>query len=116
MPLHSLFTIWLARSNFITVLASILNLAERRRFLLVFYAGSGYLNLILQPSDGKLSWWGRVIFHVKNVDAVYQRIVKSGYKPSSEPEDATWGERYFHIQDPDGHELSFARPIDGFNK
>ncbi|MEC8370717.1 MAG: VOC family protein, partial [Pseudomonadota bacterium] len=22
------------------------------------------------------------------------------------------GERYFHITDPDGHELSFARPLD----
>jgi uncharacterized glyoxalase superfamily protein PhnB len=26
-------------------------------------------------------------------------------------EDESWGERYFHIVDPDGHELSFARPI-----
>ncbi|MGH8701888.1 MAG: VOC family protein, partial [Burkholderiales bacterium] len=27
------------------------------------------------------------------------------------PADAPWGERYFHISDPDGHELSFARPL-----
>jgi hypothetical protein len=27
------------------------------------------------------------------------------------PQDASWGERYFHLPDPDGHELSFARPI-----
>jgi len=27
------------------------------------------------------------------------------------PDDAPWGERYFHIRDPDGHELSFARPL-----
>ncbi|MEC7657646.1 MAG: VOC family protein, partial [Pseudomonadota bacterium] len=26
--------------------------------------------------------------------------------------DASWGERYFHITDPDGHELSFAHPLD----
>jgi uncharacterized glyoxalase superfamily protein PhnB len=26
------------------------------------------------------------------------------------PRDAPWGERYFHMRDPDGHELSFARP------
>ena len=25
------------------------------------------------------------------------------------PADAPWGERYFHVLDPDGHELSFAR-------
>jgi uncharacterized glyoxalase superfamily protein PhnB len=24
------------------------------------------------------------------------------------PRDGSWGERYFHIKDPDGHELSFA--------
>jgi hypothetical protein len=24
---------------------------------------------------------------------------------------APWGERCFHIHDPDGHELSFARPL-----
>jgi hypothetical protein len=24
------------------------------------------------------------------------------------PQDAPWGERFFHVTDPDGHELSFA--------
>ncbi|HIM82059.1 MAG TPA: VOC family protein, partial [Dehalococcoidia bacterium] len=23
----------------------------------------------------------------------------------------SWGERYFHINDPDSHELSFAKPL-----
>ncbi|MQG14065.1 MAG: VOC family protein, partial [SAR202 cluster bacterium] len=23
----------------------------------------------------------------------------------------SWGERYFHINDPDAHELSFAKPL-----
>jgi hypothetical protein len=27
------------------------------------------------------------------------------------PRDAEWGERYFHLHDPDGHELSFAQPV-----
>jgi uncharacterized glyoxalase superfamily protein PhnB len=27
------------------------------------------------------------------------------------PHDAEWGERYFHVTDPDGHELSFAWPL-----
>jgi hypothetical protein len=26
------------------------------------------------------------------------------------PRDAKWGEQFVHIVDPDGHELSFARP------
>ena len=29
----------------------------------------------------------------------------------NEPTDAAWGERYFHIRDPDGYWLSFAEPI-----
>jgi uncharacterized glyoxalase superfamily protein PhnB len=33
-------------------------------------------------------------------------------QPQSPPHDATWGERYFHVSDPDGHELSFATPLD----
>jgi catechol-2,3-dioxygenase len=47
-----------------------------------FRAGTGYLNLIAQPDQRRWSWW-----------------------------DAEWGERYFHLTDPDGHELSFARPL-----
>jgi hypothetical protein len=27
------------------------------------------------------------------------------------PPDAGWGERYFHMRNPDGHELCFARPL-----
>jgi uncharacterized glyoxalase superfamily protein PhnB len=27
------------------------------------------------------------------------------------PADAPWGERYFHVQDPAGHEVSIARPL-----
>jgi uncharacterized glyoxalase superfamily protein PhnB len=36
--------------------------------------------------------------------------MEKGFHPDS-PQDASWGERYFHLADPDGHELSFARPI-----
>ncbi len=77
-----------------------------------FHAGPGYLNLILQPSGRRWSWWGRVIFHVADVDAVYARALAHGLTPQQPPRDAEWGERYFHITDPDGHELSFARPLE----
>ena len=39
------------------------------------------------------------------------RALAAGYSPDTAPRDAEWGERYFHITDPDGHELSFARPL-----
>jgi catechol 2,3-dioxygenase-like lactoylglutathione lyase family enzyme len=71
-------------------------------------AGSGYLNLIAQPLERHWSWWGRVIFYVSDVDAFYDRARSMGLKPQALPQDAPWGERYFHLTDPDGHELSFA--------
>jgi len=74
-----------------------------------FRAGPGYLNLTAQPEDKRWSWWGRVIFYVDDVDALHDQALAAGYRPSTRPRDAEWGERYFHLSDPDGHELSFAR-------
>ena len=75
-----------------------------------FRAGVGNLNLIAQPAE-KQCWGGRTIFHVSDVDALDETAVAAGHKPSTQPRDAEWGERYFHLSDPDGHELSFARPL-----
>src|SRR3954470_12579458 len=77
------------------------------------HAGSGYLNLIALPPGGGRSRWGRVIFYVSDVDAFHARAVAAGLKPDTPPADAPWGERFFHLTDPDGHELSFARPLPG---
>ncbi len=76
-----------------------------------FRAGTGYLNLIAQPAERRWSWWGRVIFYVADVDELYRRALAAGFEPATVPRDAAWGERYFHLVDPDGHELSFARPL-----
>jgi catechol 2,3-dioxygenase-like lactoylglutathione lyase family enzyme len=42
------------------------------------HAGSCYLNLIAQPADRSWSWWGRVIFHVSDVDAFHRRAIRAG--------------------------------------
>jgi catechol 2,3-dioxygenase-like lactoylglutathione lyase family enzyme len=54
--------------------------------------------------------WGRMIFYVADVDAFWELLRGNGLQPES-PRDASWGERYFHLPDPDGYELSFARRI-----
>jgi uncharacterized glyoxalase superfamily protein PhnB len=54
--------------------------------------------------------WGRLIFYLADVDAICAYLREKGFHPES-PQDASWGERYFHMPDPDGHELSFARPL-----
>lgn len=75
-----------------------------------FAFGGSYLNLIVD-TRAPVNWWGRVIIYVSDVDALYRKALAAGLKPSLEPSDAPWGERYFHITDPDGHELSFAKPL-----
>jgi catechol 2,3-dioxygenase-like lactoylglutathione lyase family enzyme len=76
-----------------------------------FQVGASYLNLIAAPPERRWSWWGRAIFHVEDVDALYRHVLAQRLAPDFAPTDALWGERYFHISDPDGHELSFATPI-----
>ena len=74
-----------------------------------FAVGDGYLNLAGgAPPDGL---WGRVVVYVDDVDEMFRRIESLGLTPETEPADADWGERYFHLRDPDHHELSFAHPL-----
>ena len=75
-----------------------------------YAVGDGYLNLTM-GGGRSLHWWGRAIFYVSDVDAMHARVLAAGFLPEFSPRDAVWGERYFHIRDPDGHELSFARPM-----
>ena len=74
-----------------------------------YRAGEGYLNLTKEADPQ--GFWGRAIFYVDDVDAFHAQAMAAGLSPSFGPRDAPWRERYFHILDPDGHEISFARPI-----
>ena len=72
-----------------------------------FRAGEGFINLRLISSQvGRRL--GRVILGVEEVDSLYSKLKKSGLEPES-PRDGDGGERFFHLKDPDGHELSFAQ-------
>ena len=78
-----------------------------------FQIGPGFLNLQLDAAwVPTVPVWGRVILWVADVDAVHDLAVAAGFAPLTSPADAPWGERYFHIRDPSGHELSFARPLE----
>jgi hypothetical protein len=46
-----------------------------------------YLNLVAQPIKRRSSWWGRVIFYVADVDALYQRALAAGCQPLMELDD-----------------------------
>jgi catechol 2,3-dioxygenase-like lactoylglutathione lyase family enzyme len=73
--------------------------------------GAGYLNLQHVPG-ARPGLWGRVIIWVDDVDRMHARCVAAGGRPEAAPADAPWGERYFHVKDPAGHEISFARPLE----
>jgi len=66
--------------------------------------------LNLEQGRSATGWGARMIFYVADVDAFWEYLRGKGFNPES-PRDASWGKRYFHMSDPDGHELSFARPI-----
>lgn len=81
--------------------------------------GSNFVNL--QLVEGAVAQahprnWGRVVFHVDSPDALWEKFRSAGYPSLTEPKDAAWGERYFHIADPDGHELSFACRLEGHGR
>ena len=73
-----------------------------------------YLNLKL--SETHSTDFGRIIFYTDDVDELFAYIqddktVSELGKFESKPQDATWGERFFHMLDPDGYKLSFATPL-----
>ena len=77
-------------------------------------ATKSYLNLKL--NETRLPNFGRIIFYVDNVDDLFAYMENDGTisrlgNLESKPEDAEWGERFFHALDPDGYKLSFATPI-----
>jgi catechol 2,3-dioxygenase-like lactoylglutathione lyase family enzyme len=60
--------------------------------------------------------FGRIIFHAENVDRLYSYMKQDEYISKhivieNKPTNAPWGERFFHIREPDGYQLSFAQPL-----
>tara|TARA_B100001765_G_scaffold170819_1_gene113708 strand:+ start:157 stop:540 length:384 start_codon:yes stop_codon:yes gene_type:complete len=73
-----------------------------------------YLNLKLNKTHS--TDFGRIIFYVEDVDKFFiymqnDETISVLGKLESKPQDAEWGERFFHMLDPDGYRLSFAAPI-----
>ena len=79
-----------------------------------------YLNLeqykLTSIQNRYVKYDAKIILHTEDVDKLYsyfkndQNISKL-ISFENAPIDASWGERYFHIWDPDGHLLSFAKTI-----
>ena len=81
---------------------------------LIDNAVKSYLNLKLNKTHS--TDFGRIIFYTDDVDELFaymqdDKIISELGKFESKPEDAVWGERFFHVLDPDGYKLSFATPI-----
>jgi catechol 2,3-dioxygenase-like lactoylglutathione lyase family enzyme len=60
--------------------------------------------------------FGRIIFYSVDVDELYSRLTNDAsiselVSFENEPMNASWGERFFHMRDPDGYQLSFAMRI-----
>jgi catechol 2,3-dioxygenase-like lactoylglutathione lyase family enzyme len=78
-----------------------------------------YLNLELAeetPERLVITDFGRIIFHTESVDELYLYMkrdedISRSVVFESKPADAPWGERFFHIREPSGYQLSFAKPL-----
>ena len=86
-----------------------LELMEEEKDSFDFYEKS---NLKRKESED----FGRIIFHTENVDTLYSYMKQDEYISKSvvfenEPTNAPWGERFFHIREPNGYQLSFAQPL-----
>jgi catechol 2,3-dioxygenase-like lactoylglutathione lyase family enzyme len=117
-PIESISAVTLLTANMVEAVAFYQALGFRLLYggtgaaFTSFRVGAGYVNLQVDPADASLRRiWGRVVFWVDDVDAMFHRVLAAGFDAETSPADAPWGERYFHIRDPDGHELSFARPL-----
>jgi catechol 2,3-dioxygenase-like lactoylglutathione lyase family enzyme len=76
----------------------------------VINSGQAWMNLfVAQERDWR--GWGRFILYVDDVDATHEALRSAGFQPDMPPSDAPWGERYFHVHDPAGHEVSIAKRI-----
>lgn len=76
-----------------------------------------YINLEFSGKEQGLSTsnFGRIIFYTNDVDNSYLKLRNDKELAEiilfeNKPMNATWGERFFHVKDPDGYELSFAQP------
>lgn len=70
----------------------------------------------LDQDNNNNNHFGRIIFYTDNVDRLYSYFKNNKSFSNlifieNEPVNAPWNERYFHIQEPDGFQLSFAQPI-----
>ena len=74
--------------------------------------------LNLEYSENQASDFGRIIFHVKDVDKVYSHLKQSPLSDRIEtiPTNASWGERFFYIRDPDNHQIAIAMPLPSSDK
>ena len=82
-----------------------------------------YLNLELASPistdyniDDSRKHFGRIIFHTEDVDKLYSYLknnqdLSKAIMFEDEPRDAPWGERYFHIREPDGYQAIVCKAI-----
>jgi len=88
---------------------------KRFTSFLIDDTAKSYLNLKLN-NDTHSTDFGRIIFYTDDVDELFaymqnDKTISELGKFESKPQDASWGERFFHLSDPDGYNLSFATPI-----
>jgi hypothetical protein len=72
-------------------------------------AGDALINRAPAPHV-KLTWWGRTMVRVDNVETLDAMAVAQGWTPSA-LRHGSWGERSLHLTDPHGQARSLAQRL-----
>jgi hypothetical protein len=62
-------------------------------------------------------YFRRIIFHTEDIDKLYSYLrnnedISNTILFEDKPKDVPWGKRYFYLREPDGYQLSFAKPLE----
>ncbi|GAC1666962.1 MAG: hypothetical protein NVS9B4_22750 [Candidatus Acidiferrum sp.] len=85
--------------------------AEMRIGDSIFFLGDEFPGMSAAPAPGSIGSC-QLNLYTENVDAVYQKAVDAGSKPTMPLQDQFWGDRYGKLVDPFGHTWGLAQHIE----
>lgn len=84
---------------------------QYRDVLIMFAPEGAFGNQAKAPVTLGITMPLTLYLYCDDVDALYQRTLQAGARSLMEPQDSSWGDRFFKVADPDGFEWMFAQSL-----
>jgi catechol 2,3-dioxygenase-like lactoylglutathione lyase family enzyme len=80
----------------------------------LFQLGEGRLGLLSARflPKGAPAFHMEVSSTLEDIDALHDQVLAAGLEPDGPPANRSWGERTFHLSDPDGNRIEFDSRLD----